>query len=201
MSYNKPKMCRFKQVVTKKGEARNACVIDPNAITMDPDCNYNILTGKCIVNRQNVPLKKKTYRRSPLRQPIQVQPEYAQYKPTDYGIMIPKMAIPKGECRFKTSITKQGKLKNACVQDKTLSISDGRCKRSNQGRCVLVKAEKPKREYIKFTDNRELADKFRQVQMVPLTTRLRSPRRPKLERTIAMMPQYPRSIPLPPPLY
>jgi hypothetical protein len=195
--------------MTKTGTTKNACIVDANAITMDPDCLYNISTGKCIINRKNVPVKKNIKRRSPTKPPV-FQPAQA---------FLPEyMAKPlksKGHCRFKTSITRDNKLKNTCVQDKNITMSDSRCARSSYGRCVLAKPEplkvpsfykeyKPmqplvpepkKREYIKFAVNRDLADRLRQVQMKPLYEA--NINRPRLIRT----PLVQQSIPLPPPMY
>jgi hypothetical protein len=171
-------MCRFKQIVTRRGDTKNECVVDSNALTMDPDCKYNFSTGKCIINRENVPAKKKTYRRSPVRQQLQ-----NMYQP--FGAYIQKQPVSKGECRYKTSINAKGIVTKGCVQDKNLTVSDSRCKRSSYGRCILAKAEplmmpkyvtpkmkspvQPKREYIKYAANKQLADQLRQLQMRPLT--------------------------------
>jgi hypothetical protein len=196
------KNCRFKQIMTKTGTVKNSCVIDKYAITNDPDCNYNYSTGKCVINRANVPVHKPIKRRSPAKHLV-FQPAKA--------LMPAYIAKPvsKGECRYKTNITSKGVIKNICVQDKNLSISDSKCKRSTYGRCVLAKpeplkipsfykeyrpvqpvmAQPQKREYIKYAANKDLADRLRLLQMKPL---IRNPQ-PK--------PQLNYSIPPPPPPY
>jgi len=201
------KNCRFKQIMTKTGAVKNSCVADEKAVTMDPDCLYNISTGKCIINRANVPAKKMVKRRSPMKQLV-FQP--AQALLPGY---VAKPVATKGHCRYKTSITRDNKLKNTCVEDKHISTSDSRCKRSSYGRCVLAKAEplkvpsfykeyKPvqpvmaeqkKREYIKLAANKDLAERLRQVQMRPLYEM--NVNRPKLMRTPAIR----RASPIPPP--
>jgi|694.fasta_scaffold79567_3 hypothetical protein len=201
------KNCRFKQQMTKTGTVKNACVLDEQAVTMDPDCLYNMSTGKCIINRKNVPAKKKVKRRSPMKSLV--------FKPAQALLpgYVAKPVASKGNCRFKTSLTKDNKLKNACVEDKNISASDSRCKRSSYGRCVLSKpeplkipsfykeyrpvsqimAEPKKREYIKLAANKDLADRLRQLQMKPLYEM--NVNRPRLIRTPATR----ISIPLPPP--
>jgi hypothetical protein len=194
------KNCRFKQIMTKTGTVKNSCVVDKYAITNDPDCVYNYSTGKCLVNRANVPIHKPIKRRSPTKQ-LLFQPAKA--------LLPAYMAKPvsKGECRYKTGMTSKGVIKNMCVQDKNLSTSDSRCKRSSYGRCILAKSEPlkvpsyykqyrqvqpvmaqpQKREYIKYTTNKNLADKLRLLQMKPL---IRNPQQ-----------QVNYSIPPPPPPY
>jgi hypothetical protein len=207
MSSYKSKNCRFKQIMTKTGTVKNSCVADKNAITMDPDCLYNISTGKCVINRVNVPAKKKVKRRSPMKSLV--------FQPAEVLLpgYIAKPVASKGHCRFKTSITKDNKLKNSCVEDKNISASDSRCKRSSYGRCILSKpeplkvpsfynqykpvqpvmAEQKKREYIKLAANKDLAERLRQVQMRPLYEM--NVNRPKLMKT----PVVKRTSPIPPP--
>jgi hypothetical protein len=114
-------LCSYKPRITRDGKFRNSCVKDKKALFMDPSCKYDYITSKCIINTDNIPVKSKNYKR--VRKVSKVS--NIRYSPM--------------KCSMKTKVTRDGKIKNLCVNDKYAYMMDPRCSVSYNNRCIVDK--------------------------------------------------------------
>lgn len=143
----KPKKCRLKASVTKRGVIRNACVDDPYAISMDPQCKITS-TGRCALNKPEQPQRIRKIAYQPpqyqYRDAYAYQPQ-PQPQPQAYRKQVYKKP---SMCNLKTIVTRKGELRTACVADKHATSMHPSCTKTVTGHCIKLESQQRRKRYV-----------------------------------------------------
>jgi hypothetical protein len=146
----RPKGCSLKTSVTRNGLVRRSCVNNPYSTKIDQECLLSH-TGKCVLNKPQARRKPIKHIPKMIYQQQPQQPIYHQGIHPLHQYPAPMMAriIPQTMCNLKTTVTRRGDIRTACVADKTAKKMHPNCMKSPTGHCVKINSGKRRVSHAK----------------------------------------------------